>query len=96
MPPVGFSLEMAHSFFILRPFSFGFPVGYLWEVSFMEVKDRPADHAEITERRIGPITYVVTVGQSPTAREPLKTKLQKMVLEAARLEHRKLSEECGQ
>ena len=41
------------------------------------------------ERKIGNVTFVISVEQGPNARETLNTKLQKMILEAARKEKRK-------
>ena len=41
------------------------------------------------ERKIGNVTFVISVEQGPNARETLNTKLQKMILEAASKEKRK-------
>ena len=46
-----------------------------------------------TEMKISGVTYVVTISQSEHARETLKSKMEKLILETARKERKDLSEE---
>ena len=46
----------------------------------------------VIEKKIAGVTYVVSVEQSQNARETLKTKLKKIILETARSEKEDLSE----
>ena len=59
----------------------------------MSTQARDEQREQTTERKISDITYVVTVRQSDHARETLKTKMEKLILETARRERKELSEE---
>lgn len=63
-----------------------------WEVQKMDGKEKAGFQKRITERKIAGVTYVVTVEQGQNARETLKAKLKKIILETARSEKEKFSE----
>ena len=58
----------------------------------MDSKEKAGFQKRVIEKKIGGVTYVVSVEQSQNAREPLKTKLKKIILETARSEKNDLSE----
>ena len=68
------------------------PVATEWEVLKMDSKEKAGFQKRVTEKKIAGVTYVVSVEQSQNAREPLKTKLKKIILETARSEKEELSE----
>ena len=59
----------------------------------MSTQAKDEKETRTTEMKISGVTYVVTVGQSDHARETLKTKLEKLILDTARKERKDLSEE---
>ena len=59
----------------------------------MPTQARNEQKEQTTEMKISDITYVVTVSQSDHARETLKAKMEKLILETARKERKDLSEE---
>ena len=63
-----------------------------WEVPKMDAKENSGFKKRVTEKKIAGVTYVVSVEQGQNAREPLKTKLKKIILETARSEKEDLSE----
>ena len=58
----------------------------------MDAKENSGFQKRVTEKKIAGVTYVVSVEQGQNAREPLKTKLKKIILETARSEKEDLSE----
>ena len=68
------------------------PVATEWEVLKMDCKEKAGSQKRVIEKKIGGVTYVVSVEQGQNAREPLKEKLKKIILETARSEKNDLSE----
>ena len=58
----------------------------------MNANEKAGFQKKVTEKKIAGVTYVISVEQGQNAREPLKTKLKKIILETARSEKEDLSE----
>ncbi len=58
----------------------------------MDANEKAGFQKRVTEKKFAGVTYVVSVEQGQNAREPLKTKLKKIILETARSGNNDLSE----
>ncbi len=58
----------------------------------MDANEKAGFQKRVIEKKIAGVTYVVSVEQGQNAREPLKTKLKKIILETARSGNNDLSE----